>query len=82
MEIKYNKDKSVTINATESEYRAICGAVVQAYSNAGLKSGINFYKPIMDAMNKAYSEQVLTEGILRPLQKKISKIFGCFKNCP
>lgn len=53
MDIKYNKDKSVTINATNDEYYAICMAVMAAHNQTDL----NFYKPIVDAINKAYNEQ-------------------------
>lgn len=63
MEIKYNKDKSVTINATESEFAAICAAVAQAFNRVDIEATINIYKPIMDAINKAYNEQVLDDGM-------------------
>ena len=32
MEIKFNKDKTVTINATESEYNVIAAAIVTEYN--------------------------------------------------
>lgn len=60
MEIKFNKDKTVTINATESEYNVIAAAIVTANNLVSLNQPTmrNYYKPIVDAMNKAYNEQV------------------------
>lgn len=60
MEIKFNKDKTVTINATESEYDVIVAAITTAYNLVSLNQPTmrNYYKPIVDAMNKAYNEQV------------------------
>lgn len=60
MEIKFNKDKTVTINATESEYNVIAAAIVTAYNLVRLNQPTmrNYYKPLVDAMNKAYNEQV------------------------
>lgn len=68
MEIKFNKDKTVTINATESEYNVIAAAIVTEYNLVSLNQPTmrNYYKPIVDAMNKAYNEQVaqrLDEGL-------------------
>lgn len=62
MEIKFNKDKTVAINATESEYSVIAAAVVTAYNDTNLNhpSMRDYYKPLVDAMNKAYNEQVAT----------------------
>lgn len=56
MEIKFNKDKTVTINATESEYNVIAAAIVTEYINHPTMR--NYYKPLVDAMTKAYNEQV------------------------
>lgn len=60
MEIKINKDKTVTINATESEYNVIVAAITTAYNLVSLNQPTmrNYYKPLVDAMNKAYNEQV------------------------
>lgn len=60
MEIKFNKDKTVTINATESEYNVIAAAIVTEYNLVSLNQPTmrNYYKPLVDAMNKAYNEQV------------------------
>lgn len=59
MEIKFNKDKTVTINATESEYNVIVAAITTAYNVVRLNqpSMRNYYKPLVDAMAKAYNEQ-------------------------
>lgn len=60
MEIKFNKDKTVTINATESEYNVIAAAIVTEYNLVNLNQPTvrNYYKPLVDAMNRAYNEQV------------------------
>ncbi len=60
MEIKINKDKTVTINATESEYNVIVAAITTANNLVSLNQPTmrNYYKPLVDAMNKAYNEQV------------------------
>lgn len=60
MEIKFNKDETVTINATESEYSVIAAAIVTAYNDVTFNhpSMRNYYKPLVDAMTKAYNEQV------------------------
>lgn len=60
MEIKINKDKTVTINATESEYNVIAAAIVTANNLVSLNQPTmrNYYKPLVDAMTKAYNEQV------------------------
>lgn len=60
MEIKFNKDKTVTISATESEYNVIAAAIVTEYNLVSLNQPTmsNYYKPLVDAMAKAYNEQV------------------------
>lgn len=62
MEIKYNKDKSVTINATSIEYAVITAAIAQMHIQTLNRHENNFYKPMMDAMNNAYKEHVLGGG--------------------
>ena len=59
MEIKFNKDKTVTINATESEYNVIVAAITTAYNDVNFNhpSMRDYYKPLVDAMAKAYNEQ-------------------------
>lgn len=38
MEIKFNKDKTVTISATESEYNVIVAAITTAYKSCQSQS--------------------------------------------
>ena len=59
MEIKFNKDKTVTIKATESEYNVIVAAITTAHNLVSLNQPTmrNYYKPLVDAMAKAYNEQ-------------------------
>lgn len=60
MEIEINKDKTVTIIATEGECSVITSAIVAAYNevcvaNSDLK---DYYKPIVNALNKFHNEQI------------------------
>ena len=59
MEIKHNKDKSVTINATNDEYLMLSIAMIQLYNRVRTAEDIACCKAIVDAMNNAYNEQVL-----------------------
>lgn len=58
MKIKYNKDKTVTINATESEYNVIASAIMSLFNNENVLTSRCYYGTIVDAINKAYNEQV------------------------
>lgn len=56
MKIKHNQDGSVTINATQDEYRIICGSIVGMYNDTMFKFGYTnakIYKPLIDDMNEA-----------------------------
>lgn len=58
MKVRINKDKTVTINATESEYCVIASTIVSLYNNENVFTPRNYYGTIVDAINKAYNEQV------------------------
>lgn len=58
MEIKFNKDKTVTINATESEYSVIASTIVSLFNNENVFTPRSYYGTIVDAIHKAYIEQV------------------------